>query len=492
MSKISDFIDEFVPKNLSKKRRLLLIRELENHLFEKIDFYKEIGYGDEDSKEKAIADFGTDEDMKKSIFNEFEELYSEKRFLAILSLFGILLMNYLCFPLDIWVTSADFNDDPTPLSSLISFGMILAVCGLITFARVKKYRKMLVSIGVANFVIGGVFLLNFYSQCAVYSIAHNLVYLIDVFTPASIGDYIVYGDYNVVSLVVWEAIPFIFAIYCFIVAVKIKRGSAKNIINPKKKIIIFSVVFSMVAILTSALLPKGLAYNNDYKVWFNEYNNFISDESETMFDNISVGDSYYNVSNMLISQGYTTAKAYEETLDRIELKQFRNSYEKFNFADGYEVWFKIENRPIGNGFVGIKQENGIIIAKGIGNLEETMYDDENNFGYSEIEFNHNMHLMTDYFRSLEKGNSEAEIMNRFDVDLGSVYSKRFSIENEVEKHYYRLYCYGIVNPQEKNWYEKRDNRYIELTFENGTLKSAIMYDKIYLDKKSKIIFEAVE
>ena len=44
MNKISIFIDEFIPKNISKKRRLLLTNELENHLLDKSNFYKEIGY----------------------------------------------------------------------------------------------------------------------------------------------------------------------------------------------------------------------------------------------------------------------------------------------------------------------------------------------------------------------------------------------------------------------------------------------------------------
>ena len=38
MNKISNFIDEFIPKNISKKRRLLLTNELENHLLDKSIF----------------------------------------------------------------------------------------------------------------------------------------------------------------------------------------------------------------------------------------------------------------------------------------------------------------------------------------------------------------------------------------------------------------------------------------------------------------------
>lgn len=239
-------------------------------------------------------------------------------------------------------------------------------------------------------------------------------------------------------------------------------------------------------------MPTGLAYSKDYKVWFDEYYNYISNESEVIFESISIGDSYDDVSKKLILQGYTTAEAYEETLDRIELKQFRNNYEKFIFAVGYEVWFKTENIPRGNGFVGIKQENGIITAKAIGNLEEAMYDKKKKFGYTEIEFDHDIQLMTDYFRSLKKGDTEAEIMSRFGVDFGSVYSKRFSAENGVEKHYYRIYCYGIDSPEKKNLLENRGKRYIELSFEDGKLKSGGLYEKLSGERDYSISVEYIE
>lgn len=127
MNRIQEFIDTFIPKNLSKKKRNLLKTELENHLLDKIDYYKDIGYGEAESTEKAMVDFGTDENMKKSIFSEFEELYSERSIYGILAFIAINLMNWLCWPLDIWVTSADFNHDPDPSGALISFFMIFSV-----------------------------------------------------------------------------------------------------------------------------------------------------------------------------------------------------------------------------------------------------------------------------------------------------------------------------------------------------------------------------
>ena len=71
MNRITDFVDSFIPKNMPKKKALLLKAELTCHIIDKADFYKEIGYDDTESVNKAIEDFGTDETDKKFIFNEF-------------------------------------------------------------------------------------------------------------------------------------------------------------------------------------------------------------------------------------------------------------------------------------------------------------------------------------------------------------------------------------------------------------------------------------
>lgn len=312
MNKISIFIDEFIPKNISKKRRLLLTNELENHLLDKSNFYKEIGYPEEESIQKAIDDFGSDEKMKKSIFNEFEELYSEKSIFGVVAFFAIQLMNWICYFLGTWVISADFHDDPSIFGTLVSFGMILTICILVIFARIKKYRKMLIAIGLSNILSLAVILFNFYPQCAAYSITYNFMYLIELFTPISLGFEFIYYDSSIIPTFLMEIIPFVFATYCFVMAVKIKKGSAKTVVNSKKKMLCFSLVFAFIALITAFLLPISLEYTDNYNRWFDEYHNCIIDESDAVFEVISIGDSYNEISNILTSQGYTTAEVYKK------------------------------------------------------------------------------------------------------------------------------------------------------------------------------------
>ncbi len=491
MNRITEFVDSFIPKNISKKKASILKEELTCHIIDKADFYKEIGYDDKESVNKAIEDFGTDEVDKKFIFNEFEELYSEKSIFGILAFVIIAVMNFICAPLDLWVTSADFNRDPDPLSAFISFSMIFVVLIMIVFARIKKYRKTLISIGIVNTLIAVTLLVSFYPQMAAFTLAYDIIYLVDNFTPFSIGHIIVMALDGIFAMVLWVGILLIPSLYCFIEAFRIKRGTAKKIKNPKKKIAIFSGVFFTIAITSSLLYPVSEKYVDDYPVWLDSYYNYISDESEKIYDEISIHDKYNEVDNHLSFAGYVTVEQYRDSLDRVTRKQFNQNLKEFNFAEGYEIWFRPDETAAGNGFVGIKQENGIITGKAIGNIEEKMYSEKNNnFGYSSYKLYHDMFAMFDYFRTLKKGDAEADVMSRFGSEFGFIYAKRSSVEDGKEINYYRIYFHGITNPEGKS-YEKDDSRYIELTFENGKLLKGTMYDKVYLEKGSEVRTESI-
>lgn len=492
MNRITDFVDSFIPKNMPKKKALLLKAELTCHIIDKADYYKEIGYDDTESVNKAIEDFGTDETDKKFIFNEFEELYSEKSIFSIAAFVIIALMNYLCLPLDLWVTSADFNRDPDPAGAFMSFFMIFVVLSMIIFARIKKYRKTLISIGLINTLIAAVLLASFYPQMASYTVGYNLIYLIDVLTPISMGRVIVMALDGLFVMVIWFAVLLLPALYCFVEAVRIKKGLAKVIANPKRIFTVFSAVFLAVTVVSCLLQPVSKKYVDDYPVWFDNYYNYISDVSQQRFDEIVIGNGYADISNCLKSEGYVTTEEYENTLDRLSRKQFRQNLKEFNFAEGYEIWFVPDKYTGGNGFVGLKHKDGVITAKAIGNLENSMYDGKGkNFGYSNAEFNHDMYAVFDYFKALKKGDSEAEVMSRFGSDLGFIYSRRYSVENSKATSYYRIYCYGEVNPAETLYYNKNDSRYIELTFEDGLLAKGTMYDKVNSDKGTDVTYEKI-
>ena len=67
INKIINYIDSIIPKNIPEKKRRKIYDEMFCHILDRIDYYEEIGYSEEQSTDKAIEDMGTDEETKKQI-----------------------------------------------------------------------------------------------------------------------------------------------------------------------------------------------------------------------------------------------------------------------------------------------------------------------------------------------------------------------------------------------------------------------------------------
>ena len=478
MNRIPEFVDSFIPKNLPQKRKQMLKDELEDHIYEKASFYEEIGYTKEQGIEKAIEEFGKGEDMRKHIFNEFEELYAERSILGIIAFFVIMLMNCLCWPLDTWVTSADFNRDPDVLGTAISFLMIFVMLSMIVFARIKKYRKMLFAIGVANIIIAVCILVSFYPQMASFAIGYNFIYLVDNFTPFLLGNLIANAMEGIFAMAVWYGFLLIPALYSIIASVLLKKGKLKAVKNPVKTSAVFCAVYLLVSVVSCILLPTGLKYDDNYPVWFSPYTLCISEIPDEIFSKIYIGMSEDEANAVLCSYGYQRIEDYRESLDRVTKKQFDANLDELDFIDGYTIWFLPDVYIPGEGFVGVKAENGIVTGVGIGNLNNMMYDREDyfSFGYSESELNCDMNELSGWFGAMQKGDDEGDIIANIPGD-GQIYSKRNYVENSQNVSYYRIYFYGVTDPDKKQYYERNSSRFVELTFLDGKLSKGTLYKK---------------
>lgn len=475
MNSITEFVDSFIPSNLPAGRKQKLKDELICHILDKSDYYKELGFCESESIEKAIEDFGTDEEMKKFISGEFEELYKERTVWGIGAGLFIWLLNWLCFPLDIWVYSADFNRNPDPAGALVSFIMIFAVLGLIVFARIKKYRKMLLCIGISNLTVTGSMLCFFYPQMAMYSLIDNIVYLIDRFTPFLFGNTLLDAYLYIFFL------PVLFtgiSLYCLIVSRFLKTGRIGDVKNPKKKSIVFVSVYTFIMIATCFIQPSGRNYVENYPVWFSPYDVYISEETEDFYESINIGDTKEGAEEILREKGFISFSEYSEHLDRLRKKQFDANTDEFTFIDGYTLYFNPVTFIPGEGFVGIKYSQDIVTGVAVGNLGKYMYDDEyETFGYYESyeDICADISEVKEYFSATKKGAREEELMNPFSyLSLGDMYSARKYTENGSHKTYYRIYFYGVLDPEEAEY--RRDGRcYIELLFSDGILEKGKLF-----------------
>ncbi len=498
MNRITDYVNSIIPDNIPKKKKQQLYDELLSHAYDRKDYYTEIGFDENTSTEKALADMGEGETVKNSIRVNFEELYVERTWWAFAAAAVVLAMNILCFFTGMWVMSADFNDEPTAFTAFVSFMMIFVMLFEIAFARVKKYRKTLVGIGIANVLVAGNFLMCFYPQSAFYVLDLNIICLLERFTPLYMNDFLEYyvGGMFYISCIVFLALC---SMYCFVMAVLIKKGRAETVKSAKMKLFVFTAVYFAVAVASSAIYPWSEAYEQNYPMWFSEYISGICEETSELYDNINLLDDYNTAAEYLTASGWVSTAAYEKTLDKVTLKQFRGEIRRFGFVEGYEVWFTPdESKNIkGNGFIALqKSVDNKITGKRVGNINADMYSSNSGFGYSRVDYvRDDMQELMSAFDNLKKGDREEDVLAVFGSDKGVVYqygefyTKAAFIENGNVKTYYRLYSYGTVYPEEKSYYDRVKSRCYEFTFENGLLTQGNMY---YSDSVDGLVCRSVK
>lgn len=73
--RIGEFINEFLPKHITKEKRYELTLELESHIYGRIDYYIEIGFSEEESLKKALKDFCDDKETKEQIKKNLENIH---------------------------------------------------------------------------------------------------------------------------------------------------------------------------------------------------------------------------------------------------------------------------------------------------------------------------------------------------------------------------------------------------------------------------------
>lgn len=489
MKRVENYINSILPSNISKKKKQLISEEIESHIFERIDFYIEIGYDENSSIQKALADMGEDEEIKESIKNDFAELHSERTWWAVVTALLMFVLNMIAFFTDTWITSADSIGSPDINHVIISFALVFSVIISIIFLYKKGYRKCLVGLGVSNLIIILSFLLMFYPQCAVSAVSMVSAYLLDMYTPLCMGNVVLYG---LSSVIVYGSIAVIFviALSCFILSFKIKKHG-----KPSKKkhsgIILFCVIYLYIAVFSSFMCDKAEKYFDEYPTWFNVDGDTFNTETEMFYNHINENSDYTEISDLLESYGYITTTEYEKSLDKSTAKKFRHELNQmdFMFNDKYEIWFnpqKHEERPYGyhgNGFVFLLPDsNGKIRSKGVGN------------GFSDVMSTHLDYSKSpgfvEAFKSIKTGDSESDVLYKFISDYGGLYSAFTTYTDGGIETYYRFNCVSKYHSDELEgtlFFKNNLEVYIEFTFKNGVLEDGKLHYMNYNRNKEEYI-----
>ncbi|MDD6527125.1 MAG: permease prefix domain 1-containing protein [Oscillospiraceae bacterium] len=173
---VSDYLEAAVPKGLTESRRKLLTEELESHIYDKAEHYMEIGYSEEESFEKAVAEMGDAEPVSES----FLKLYKENHAVNILIMVLLLGINAVASYYNLGGNMVESMPDPNFMIVMLSLGYFSATVLLMKYAYGRKQTNKLAAVGasmllvsIPSFFIGTVFVPGG------YAVTENLLFLLE-------------------------------------------------------------------------------------------------------------------------------------------------------------------------------------------------------------------------------------------------------------------------------------------------------------------------
>ena len=478
MNKIESYIDSVIPKNIPKSKQQKLKSEIESHIYDRIDFYTDIGYDTDSSINKALTDMGEDEETKTSIRNDFEEIHYESKWWAVVTGILMLILNFVSIFVEIGLfldfgSPSDIENSYSDFRLVYSFSVLfLVLISALAFYK-KGFRKCLIALGVSNLLT----LNGAYAIGSVYSVCSVLTYFAVKNSNIPLSQ-----SYLVLSSVVFAVWIFLIigiSVACFLLSVKVRKNG-----RPQKRYVgtalfcMFYLVIAVVSIHFYVPAQRYFAYNPD---WFSPTQDMYTEQSENIYNQLFKNTTLKQTEKIMEENGYCTFDEYEKTLDKDSVKKFRYNIETldFFFEDDYEIWFdpEIEADDCTNRFVYIlRDENGKIKSKGVGNAFEDVRT------YSIVEKYDVIADCVDTFLSYEGGESEKAVLDYFGKDCGTVYGKFTTYTENGENNYYRICCSGL--DKSGQWKPGINSMYIELWFENGILsKGNLHYSEMYYDEK---------
>lgn len=478
--KVRTYLEALVPKNIPNKNRQELFDEYISHIYDKIDFYTEVGYDKDTATEKALSEMGNTKELKEEIKLSFEALYKERTLFAVLTGAAVFIMNLIFGSLGYWVMSADSNGKPEAGGVFISFLSVVAVLSLVSFLYIKGYRKSLIAVGISNLIIGATLLICFYPQCFIYGLTVSVEYILELFTPLILCEFNLYNS----EIITAEGSLFFtlaLAVFCFIASRKIRKKGlpdkgAKNIAGAVISIVL---VLGLVAVIP---YEKAEKYFVEYPVWFQIAHDDIRKEEQLIFDSFDENTTYEEARKHLVSEDYIDTESYMNTLSKNMKEQFADNLKDMNitFNGHYELFFckdYIENnigeyKKYGNSFVAIgKNSSGMLSFKGIGSLSNDNKADKfgshRHYGLRQDDIK----KCQDYFfNKLKKGDSKEAVLSFFGGEQGEIYARITEYTEGSRLEFVKVYVNGYIDKTEVKDY----TAFLEFTFENDTLSYAHM------------------
>ncbi len=140
---VEDYLNNVIPDKISDSTKAELRAEIESHIYDKAEFYIEIGYDEETAFKKAIVEMGEAEPVRE----EFSQIYKAKPhiFFVISAFFATASICLYYLLLILIISELEFEDLFFLLLSAeitLLLALIFAVSTLISFLRVTDEKKL--------------------------------------------------------------------------------------------------------------------------------------------------------------------------------------------------------------------------------------------------------------------------------------------------------------------------------------------------------------
>lgn len=331
---VEDYLNTVIPKNLSEEKKSEIRAEIECHIYDRADFYMEIGYDEATAFEKAVEQMGEAEPVRAEL-TAIHQDSSLKGFLLFFGLCGLNLLSIIAG----W-GYAMLPDPPMEyLPDIFTMGIFLAVATYIIVYTVKccrqKLHKQLTGItsafilmALGSFITSGLFYPIF------SGIVLNLEYIFSFVLDANEG-ISGFASYwiNVIFLCVY-------ALICFI-----KLHSDSRFRKKKHLLSLKSIAFTL-SFLSMIMIVNYFFSYEKYEYWSPDQSKqeYYADMDEKLFtSNITAEQRAVYIS---INKD-DDIKETEKVLVKNGFKKYNESYEKYlddNYSFSYDIDEKLKAR----------------------------------------------------------------------------------------------------------------------------------------------------
>ena len=472
---INEFIDSFIPDNIPKKKRQQLYDEMECHILDRADFYTEIGYDRETALKKSMECFGEEKEISEEVKADLYGLYHERFYYAVITGLIPVIFNVICAFTGGFIHTADYAGAPSAVNVFMSSVYVSFVILQIVFCCKKSYRKSLIATGISNLLIICTLIFVFYPQGAFYGLPLNISYVLEKLTPLIMKN----PADDLPNYFSWYG-PLLFlggtALISFTYAKKIKlqTGTERKSL---KSIGVIAVILCAVCVLNGSVYSSARKHFREYRTWFNEKNDTVTEEAINIFESIPLGCTYEDAKAYLEYFDYVNTEDYISNLSREEEKMFRYNLSemKFFFGDDYEIFFiekeKYYSRDENEFFFIRADENGLVTGKGIGigSEYEDRYGSKRHFCSAEESTDE----CIANFDGIKKDDTKDDVLSKLAGEYGHFYTVFSETENGVQKDYFRIHS----RKARTDSYPYDKEVYIQLWFTDGLLEKATLeYD----------------